>query len=805
MKQRDTLTVFSRSHSLATAISRVVLCSALALPLLAIADNTTPSREYALPAGALGTALGEFAAQAGVVIYFDAAMTSGLQSPALRGRYGVEEGLANLLRGSGLRALKKEDGSYTLVKDERAEVQLAPVKVVSSGETSGLPEVYAGGQVARGARIGLLGNQDIFNTPYSVSSYTAELIEDQQARTVADVIRNDPSTHLKTSYGGIGETISVRGFSMGGNDSELYDGMPGLARRLFSSVDMLERVEVFKGANALLTGAVGAPGGVINLVPKQPLQDSLTRITTGYEYKSAGDVHLDLSRRGGAEDQFGIRINGTYNDGEGAIENSDKELQELVVALQYRVGKLQLDAILDSSKQDLDASPQQFRIVGTSAIPEAPDMSDAIQQPWETMGDKFKRGLIKARYELSDTWAVHAAYGETSYESYWLRTTGAIVNGEGDFNQTLNEYFSEEDKYSARAGIEGSFNTGPVSHKVAIDAAQFSAEGGYVFVTVSGYSVASNLYSPTFVTYPDFDPIAKETPTTYDNRVTSSAIADTLGFYDERLLVTLGIRHQRVESTSYSAATGAIIQPIYDESANTPTVGVVVKPLENLSLYGNYIEALEQGPTAPTGSENAGQVFAPLESKQVEFGIKWDLETLGLTAAIFEIEKPNGMLNADNYYGLDGEQRNRGVELSAFGEINSGLRLLSGVTYIDSEWVANATPEFDGNTVVGVPKWTAILGLEWDIPAVQGLTLSGRVNHTGSQYVLDDNSREVPSYELYSLGARYRASVGDNDVTIRANVDNLLNEEYWTTFVGLQRLLYTGAPRQLTVSATVDF
>jgi iron complex outermembrane receptor protein len=306
------------------------------------------------------------------------------------------------------------------------------------------------------------------------------------------------------------------------------------------------------------------------------------------------------------------------------------------------------------------------------------------------------------------------------------------------------------------------------------------------------------------VAYPDFDPIVKQTPTTYDNRVTSGAVADTLGFYDERLLVTVGIRHQRVESVSYHTATGAKILPAYEKSANTPTVGVVVKPLQNLSLYGNYIESLEQGPIAPIDSENKDEVFAPVASKQVEFGAKWEMETLGLTAAVFEIEKPSGMLNADNYYRLDGEQRNRGVELGAFGEISSDLRLLSGVTYIDSEWVTNANSDYDGNTLVGAPEWTAVLGLEWDLAAVPGLTLSGRVNHTGSQYVLNDHSREIPSYELYSVGARYRTSVSDNDVTIRANVDNLLNEEYWTTFVGLERLLYTGAPRQITLSVAVD-
>ena len=64
---------------------------------------------------------------------------------------------------------------------------------------TGQAETYAGGQVTRSGRIGLLGNKDIFDTPFSISSYTAELIENQQARTVADVIRNDASAFLNSA------------------------------------------------------------------------------------------------------------------------------------------------------------------------------------------------------------------------------------------------------------------------------------------------------------------------------------------------------------------------------------------------------------------------------------------------------------------------------------------------------------------------------------------------------------------------------------------------------------------------------
>ena len=173
---------------------------------------------------------------------------------------------------------------------------------------TGEVEAYPGGQVTRSGRFGLLGNKDIFDTPFSISSYTAELIENQQARTVGDVVRNDASAHLGDAGQGYFENITIRGFHMPSVDSTLYDGLPGLTS-VRSTVQTLDRVEVFKGPNALLNGASGRVGGVINLVPKRPTDTALNRLAADYDYQSRLGIHADLSRRFGSRNQFGARLN----------------------------------------------------------------------------------------------------------------------------------------------------------------------------------------------------------------------------------------------------------------------------------------------------------------------------------------------------------------------------------------------------------------------------------------------------------------------------------------------------------------
>ena len=86
--------------------------------------------------------------------------------------------------------------------------------VVSGASASALPEAYAGGEVARGARIGLLGNRDFLDTPFSATSYTAKLIEDQQAQNIGDVLVNDPSVRNTYSRGAGRDEFNVRGFTL---------------------------------------------------------------------------------------------------------------------------------------------------------------------------------------------------------------------------------------------------------------------------------------------------------------------------------------------------------------------------------------------------------------------------------------------------------------------------------------------------------------------------------------------------------------------------------------------------------------
>ena len=399
-----------------------------------------------------------------------------------------------------------DSNTNPLIADATANTNPESKAEIEEITVTGQAAKYPGGQVTRSGRIGLLGNKDIFDTPFSISSYTAELIENQQARTVGDVVRNDASARLNSAGQGFFETITIRGFNVGDTNSTLYDGLPNLTSNR-STVQTLDRVEVFKGPNALLNGISGNVGGVINMVPKRPTDTPLTRFTADYDYQSRLGIHADLSRRFGSKKQFGARLNALYRNGEAATEGIGETFGEAALALEYRGDRLKLETILDYSDRELRRGDQFFFLSrNATAAPPAPDLGNAIQQPWEKVKQKAARGLLRAEYALGRDWEAYAAYGALGYEDYTVRTSGRNLGARGDFNPRFDFFPSKDNNSAWNAGIRGRLETFGVTHQLSMETMR--TKGVYRFSKnqrFSSLNITSNLYKPVFFARPAFD------------------------------------------------------------------------------------------------------------------------------------------------------------------------------------------------------------------------------------------------------------------------------------------------------------
>ena len=277
---------------------------------------------------------------------------------------------------------------------------------------------------------------------------------------------------------GFFEDITIRGFEVSHSDSTLYDGLPGLTSSR-STVQTLDRVEVFKGPNALLNGTSGNVGGVINLVPKRPTDTALNRLTADYDYQSRLGIHADLSRRFGSKKQFGARLNAIYRNGEGPTEGNKETFGEVALALEYRGDRLKLETILDYSDRELRRGNASFTLSrNATAVPSAPDLENALQQPWEKVKQKAARGLLKAEYALGRDWTAYAAYGALGYENYVVRTLSRNLDARGDFNPFFDFYPQKQNDSAWNAGIRGRFETFGVTHRFSMETMRMQGLSG---------------------------------------------------------------------------------------------------------------------------------------------------------------------------------------------------------------------------------------------------------------------------------------------------------------------------------------
>lgn len=688
--------------------------------------------------------------------------------------------------------------------------ELPAVTVYGVRDPGGLEPPYAGGQIARGGDLGILGSGDVLSTPFSTVNFTSQFLEDIQARTLADVITKDASVRTTTSAGGFGEDFQIRGFTISSLDTGV-NGLYGLLPGNRVPTEILERVELLKGPGTLMRGIPpnGGIGGSVNVVTKRADDEPLTRLTTTYATQSNVSTHLDVGRRFGDDKAWGVRFNGVLRGGEGSIDGGKQDLGLGALALDYRGSRLRwsLDAIYSDDEVDDFRGQIGFR-PDITAIPEAPDGRITFY-PGTTLTQRDRTVMSRLEYDLNDHLTAYVAGG---YRDNQIRQVFPVTSGgidtDGDFSVQTTYYDSYTKTFSGEIGAKSRFSTGAIGHQVNLGLTRMRQESGSAYSPGTVFS-PSNVYDPSPL--PPAPSVRQDPTRSGETTLDSIALADTLSFVDDRVLLTLGMRRQSVRTDSFNQTTGALTQR-YEASEWSPALGLVVKPTEHVSIYGNYTEGLTPGSIVGPLYANAGEILKPYRSKQYEMGVKVDWGALTTTAAVYQLTRPSAYADGDaslpdsqRNYGYFGEQRNRGLELSAYGEVSPGLRLIASAAFVQSRLTKTQNGVDQGNATPGVPSRTYNLGLDWDAPWVSGLSLNGRVSHTASTYISNANTLSLPSVTTVGLGARYRTRIGGKSVVIRADVDNLTDKRYWLVSTVRGAYATNAAGRTYLLSASVDF
>ncbi len=775
------------------------------------------TREFNIPPQPLADGLTAFGRQSGLQVSVDAALVRGSMTQGASGRLTPSQALNALLTGTGIVFRFTNATTVTLERPGAAgtpgAVQLDPVQVhafavPSQAMIDNIPPPYAGGQVATGSQLGLLGNRGVMDTPFNQTSYTAKKAQDQQAKTVRDVLIDDPSVRSSAPDGATpGDNMYIRGFAA--TSFITYGGLYGILPTYSTMAELAERTEVLKGPSAMLNGLPPGDsiGGTVNIVPKRAPDEPLRQLTAGYTSSGQVGGHVDVAQRFGADNEFGVRFNGVFRAGSTDIQWNTDQRALSVLGLDYRGERVRLSADLGYQYQYIGGMIPFLGVANGVPLLWAPNIrNNPGAQPWNYQDRKDLFGVVRGEVDLAERVTAYATFGAHDSRVSSLRAGTAVLatNFSGNGTVTPNTLSQYQTYLTAEAGLRALVDTGPVGHEFAFSAT--TLDWGSGFSVVNGTPFATNIYNSVAVAQPNIAfGVANKTSNT---TLSSLALADTLSAAEKRIQLTLGGRLQKVTATNFNVTTGAQTSN-YDQSALSPAVALVVKPWQNVSVYANYIQGLQQGTVVPNTFTNAGEAFPPYKSTQYEAGVKVDWGKFTTTASLFQISRPSTITNvATNTLVLGGEQRNQGLELNFFGELMGGVRLLGGAMFLDGILTKTAGGQNDGWTAPFAPAVQLNLGGEWDTPFAPGFTLNGRVVYTGAQYFDTTLPRRMlPDWARFDVGARYtfdNPGAKGKPLVARFNVENLLDTNYWAGGNGPTNL-FLGAPRTFRLSLTGDF
>lgn len=621
------------------------------------------------------------------------------------------------------------------------------------------------------------------DTPQSVQVIGSEIIEQQQAIRMSDVIKNANGVYVGSARGGAQESFWSRGYDMSANNM-FKNGFRYNAGSI-PEVSGLEKVEFLKGGSALLYGNV-APGGILNLVTKTP------KFTEGGEfsmqmgsyafYKPSIDFYGPISK------SIAYRFNASYENSESFRDYVKNDRIYLNPSFLFKISdKTQITAQGDYLSADW--TPDFGTGIVDKQILDIPN-NVYYGALWSKGNTKSASASVFVNHDFNDNWKLGF---NTSYQSYnrTQKSTAQLSNlaysdidndkvQEVNWKRGLTQADAAEKIFGDQLSLQGTFNTGSIKHQIftGVDYENSSAPS-YTFGffdpkaniadLITTEKNAINLFSYNYTTQ------SLDVP--YSSRITQLATTDTqrFGAYAQDLIsinkyvkVLAGLRWSWQESdvettkeviekdniTKLNVLTTAYENAVPVTGAKTlnrafsPKAGLVIQPNKDLSLFASYSNSF----TPNTGTTVDLQPLDPSIIDQYEVGIKKDFwkGILSTNVTAYQIENNNlaqtVMFAADGITPnvtttlkqLVGATKGKGIEIDITARPLEGLNINAGYSF--NETKVSKSSGTSGSLVVGdvlarTPKHTANLSFFYKLPsgALKGLSLGAIGNYIGDR------------------------------------------------------------------------
>ena len=674
--------------------------------------------------------------------------------------------------------------------------------VVSAAPTSAPSHEDA---TQKSAMLGNAGNQRVRNTPFALQSLSREMMKQQQLKSVSDLYRYMPSVQ------GDGARPQTRGMQGSVVQNTMIDGLNVVSTTDYAA-EQFDHIEVLNGLAGSLYGPAN-PAGLFNFVAKRGADLPQHRLTvgggSGGNHKLAGDFSGPLDQN----DRLRYRLNLLDDEGGGYVSGSKVRRQLVSLALDANLSdRTVLETNVSAYHYYDKGLPGKFALGSGLTFPAAPDPKKAgLGQNYAGDNNHTLIAAARLKHDFDGNWQGEIGVLRQIADRESTGVTNTFTDNAGHYTTTTSSSTASRFTINSyMANLNGEVDTGWLHHQIAVGVRGFvwknwnPVSGGTSTLGSASLDRPARFNPPD---YPDFtDRYHSATATQH-----AFLLSDNLQFSPQWSLLLAG--SESLLSSANYAKTGARSSESSD-SGFSGSASLLYKPVDPLTLYLTWADSLQQGDTAPAGANNAGNILAPYRSRQVEFGAKLAINRLLLTAALFEIKRPFAYTLGGGDYAVDGQQRNRGLELMADGDVTDAVHVYGGMTWLDPRLFDTASSATQGKQVVGLPRYTASLFAAWDLPWITGTEL-----HSGARYVAaraTDNANHgwVSGYTTLDAGAAWKTRLMKTDTTFRLDVTNLTNRHYWTNIVpgGLNGYsgaglasASIGAPRQVQLSMQLDF
>ena len=671
-------------------------------------------------------------------------------------------------------------------------------------DTMTLKEVIVESRLHNNDKVLTIGKSDITakDLPQAVTVIGRTVIESQQAQKISDVLRNVNGVYLGSTRGATQESFSARGYTVSSNN--LFKDGVRINSGSFPETGSLERVEVLKGSAAILYGNV-APGGIINLVTKQPRFESGGEI--GLRAGSYGLIKPWADLYGRLNSISAYRINGSYESQDSYRDKVQSKRVYVNPSLLFKTGN-KTELLLQGDFLKHDFTPD-FGIgtVDNTHIP-AVARSAYFGTPWQYAKVTQTSATVSVKHIINERWKLNGSVSNQNYLRDYYSTERIQALANGDWSRPLNRSKNAENYYTAQIYLSGEFNSGFLQHSIltGIDVERYDA-------TVYGYDQPL-IYDTINLFDANKYRIRTDIPASNEIKITKTP-TNRLGGYVQDLLaisskwkMLLGVRWSFQESKS-----GDIIKT---DKAFSPRAGIVYQPRKNTSLFISYANSF----SVNSGTDVYGNALAPSIIDQYELGIKNTLFQNSITCnlTIYKIINHNlaqtALFAADgvtpnnntSLKALTGETASDGIEIDLMANPFKGLDILAGYSYNYIRYTK--TPDAKGNFIEGERLQNSI-GSTANASffySINGWKFGGGFYYTGPRTAGFNNTKGqtqnynrlfgVSDFSTIDLSAGY----GFSKTSILVKLSNLTNTLNYITHENYS--INPIAPRQIMLSVS---